>query len=145
MIGVVTWMVAVVLLMLSGIHLYWLLGGQKGHEAVIPTSGAGADPLFQPSKFATGFVMILLAVAAWFVLELGGVIEVLFPDLLITYGGWLLSAMFILRAIGDFRWLGLFKSRKGSVFARWDSLLYSRLCLLLGAAILFLEKAKVFV
>lgn len=134
MIAILCWIVAIVLLILSGVHWYWLGGGKGGIEAAIPSTGESS--LFRPSRFATAAVAILLLLAAWFVLELGGTMSLLFPNIMIEYGGWLLAAVFILRAIGDFRWLGFFKRRKGTIFARWDSLLYSPLCLFLGLSVL---------
>jgi hypothetical protein len=133
MIAILSWAVAIVLLGLSGVHGYWLGGGKVGLKAAIPSTGESS--LFRPSPFATAAVAILLLLAAWFVLELGGRISLLLPDVVTRYGGWLLAAVFILRAIGDFRWLGFFKRKKGTLFARWDSLLYSPLCLFLGLSV----------
>jgi hypothetical protein len=39
------------------------------------------------------------------------------------------------RAIGDFKYLGLFKRVRGSRFATLDTFVYSPLCLLLAAGI----------
>jgi hypothetical protein len=136
MIAILSWAVAIVLLILSGVHWYWLGGGRGGLEAAIPSTGEGS--LFRPSQLATAAVAILLLLAAWFVLELGGRTSLLLPDVMTRYGGWLIAAVFILRAIGDFNWLGFFKRRKGTVFARWDSLLYSPLCLFLGLSVLLI-------
>ncbi|WP_336077986.1 DUF3995 domain-containing protein [Paenibacillus sp. 203] len=55
-----------------------------------------------------------------------------------SYGVGLLSCVFILRSIGDFKWVGFFKRKKGTVFAKWDTVLYSPLCFLLGTAILMI-------
>jgi Protein of unknown function (DUF3995) len=43
-----------------------------------------------------------------------------------------LGAVFVLRALGDFRLMGFFKSVRGTRFAVRDTWLYSPLCLLLG-------------
>jgi hypothetical protein len=95
-------------------------------------------PIFRPSKFGTGVVAILLALAAWLALEWGGIQRGLFSDILLSYGGWLLTVVFLVRAIGDFKWVGFFKKKRGTVFAKWDSLLYSPLCFLLGTALLMI-------
>ncbi|WP_416145629.1 DUF3995 domain-containing protein [Paenibacillus polymyxa] len=55
-----------------------------------------------------------------------------------SYGAGLLSCVFILRSIGDFKWVGFFKRKKGTFFAKWDTVLYSPLCFLLGTAILII-------
>jgi len=133
------WMTGIVLFALSGVHVYWAAGGRKGFRIAVPTRGE--EPLFRPSKAATAFVAALLAMAGVFVLQLGGIGEPLLPGWLFALGGWALAAVFVLRAIGDFRWVGLFKSRKGTLFAYWDSVCYSPLCLLLGISLICIRSA----
>ncbi|ADO54564.1 MULTISPECIES: DUF3995 domain-containing protein [Paenibacillus] len=136
MLELLTWAVGGILFVLSGMHLYWVFGGQKGAKAAIPSTGT--DLLFKPSKIGTSIVAILLALAAWFVLELGRVVPIQFFHFFYFYGAGLLSCLFILRSIGDFKWVGFFKRKKGTVFAKWDTVLYSPLCFLLGTAILMM-------
>ena len=54
-------------------------------------------------------------------------------------GLWIIAGIFILRAIGDFRYVGFFKSVKQSAFARADSRYYSPLCLLIGVLGIMIE------
>ncbi|MDQ0091207.1 hypothetical protein J2T12_004633 [Paenibacillus anaericanus] len=136
MLEFLTWAVGGILFVLSGVHGYWLFGGQVGYKAAIPSTGAAM--LFKPSRMGTAVVAILLALAAWFVFELGGVRRPLLSSIFYPYGRWLLSGLFIIRAVGDFRWVGFFKRKKGTVFAKWDSVLYSPLCFLLGSALLII-------
>ncbi|OAX46489.1 DUF3995 domain-containing protein [Paenibacillus sp. AD87] len=131
-----TWMVGVIFAILSGLHVYWVLGGTWGREAAIPHTGK--DRLFEPGKIGTLVIALLLALAAWFVLELGGVVRVLFSLSLLSYGAWVLSILFMIRAVGDFRWVGFFKRKKGTTFAKWDSILFSPLCLFLTSATLII-------
>jgi hypothetical protein len=138
---IMVWIVAGVLFVVSGIHMYWALGGSAGHRAAIPTSGGA--PLFRPSKLATIIVALLLALAGWFVLEWGGGYRWMFPDFSLSFGGWLLAVVFMMRAVGDFKWLGFFKKKKGTLFARWDSLLYSPLCFMLGIALVLIGLLRV--
>jgi hypothetical protein len=44
---------------------------------------------------------------------------------------------FLLRAVGEFRLVGLFKRIRGTAFARWDTWLFSPLCLLIALAFFF--------
>ncbi|MCZ8518261.1 MULTISPECIES: DUF3995 domain-containing protein [Paenibacillus] len=129
-----------VLFLLSGVHLYWLFGGRMGHGAVIPSTEQG--PLFRPRPLSVAVVAALLAFAAWLALELGGSIRLLYSDPLLTWGGWLLSVVFILRGLGDWKWVGVFKRKKGTPFAKWDSMVYSPLCLLLGGALFALMRMR---
>ena len=47
-------------------------------------------------------------------------------------GVWALSLIFLLRAVGNLRSFGFFKTVKGTPFGQWDTWLYSPLCLLLA-------------
>jgi hypothetical protein len=47
-----------------------------------------------------------------------------------TFG---VGAVLAARAVGDFRLVGLFKRVRGTRFARYDSLVYTPLCLALAA------------
>ncbi|CAM4465584.1 DUF3995 domain-containing protein [Paenibacillus tarimensis] len=134
MVALFTWIVSSILIVLSGVHVYWMLGGRKGVRAAIPSDNGGRR--FHPSKAATGVVALALASSGWFTLELGRMFHSsLFPGWLLVYGGWGLSLVFILRAVGDFRWMGFFKTRKGTLFAEWDSILFTPLCLFLGLSL----------
>ncbi|WP_239616424.1 DUF3995 domain-containing protein [Cohnella mopanensis] len=140
MASVFTWIVGVILFLLSGIHLYWVVGGKRGFLAAIPNDGS--DIKFRPTKIATSVVAGALALAGLFVLELGEVMErLIFPDWLFLYGGWILSGVFILRTVGDFRWIGFSKKQKGTLFAKWDTLLYSPLCLFIGICLIFVTSS----
>ncbi|MCR8643380.1 DUF3995 domain-containing protein [Paenibacillus sp. N1-5-1-14] len=136
MASIVAGTVGIILFLLSGIHLYWVVGGRRGFLAAIPSDGSRIK--FRPTKMATSLVAVALALAGLFVLELGEVIErLIFPDWLFNYGGWVLSGVFIIRAIGDLRWIGFLKKHKGTLFAKWDTLLYSPLCLFIGGCLIF--------
>ncbi|MFC5468299.1 DUF3995 domain-containing protein [Cohnella suwonensis] len=144
---VLAWLVGGVLVVLCGIHAYWAFGGKRGYEAALPEVGSSGgferasdakkEKAFRPGKLATLLVAALLAVAAWATLELGGAVpRALFSERLSQAGGWFLGALFLVRAVGDFKYLGLFKRLKGTTFARWDTKLYTPLCFLLGSALL---------
>lgn len=135
--SVIAWMAGGILFVVGGFHLYWMSGGRLGALAALPTNGL--ELLFRPSKAATGLVAVALLAAGWFVLELGRTVErIVFPDWLYAYGGWALAAVFLIRTIGDFRWVGLFKKQRGTLFAKWDTVLYSPLCLFLGVCLLYM-------
>ena len=110
---------AMILASLSLLHAYWALGGRWGVEFTIPVvEGRRA---FTPSPLATWAVCGLLALAVGLVARRSPLI-----------GIWGLAVVFLLRAIGEFRMVGLFKSIKDTDFARWDTRLYSPLCLLIA-------------
>lgn len=140
MTSVVMWIVSSILFVLSGIHVYWMIGGRLGIEAVIPSRGG--EVLFRPTRIATAVVASALALSGWFVLELGGGIEqVLFPNEFYKYGGWFLAIVFLLRTVGDFRLMGFFKKEEDTLFAKLDIVLYSPLCLFIGICMIVLMTA----
>jgi hypothetical protein len=111
--------IAALLGCLALLHFYWAIAGVGGRSAAIPE--IDGVPAFRPSKAATAAVgLVLLATAA---------IVLLHVKLLLAGA----AAVMVLRAIGDFRLVGFFKRVRGSRFARLDTLLYSPLCLVLGA------------
>lgn len=130
------WIAGGILFFLSAVHVYWAMGGSKGARAAIPSRGG--EPAFRASGPATFVVAALLATAAWLILELGGIGNGLFSDSLLRLGGWTLTVVFVVRSIGDFKWVGFFKTVKGTMFAAMDTRFYSPLCLFLGLVALFL-------
>jgi hypothetical protein len=54
--------VVLVLLLLSALHLYWLLGGKRGYGAAVPERGG--HPTFRPSTAATAAVAVALLAGA---------------------------------------------------------------------------------
>ena len=114
--------IAAVFAFLGLLHFYWALAGvgDANHAAIPQINGV---PVFKPSKAATAGVGVLLLVTAAIVL--------MRVDLLVAGA----AAVMVLRAIGDFRLVGFFKRVRDSRFARMDTLVYSPLCLALGAAL----------
>ena len=128
---------ALVLGALSGLHVYWALGGRWGGAAAVPTR-PGGPPTFAPSEAGTLAVAAALAVAAYLILVRGGLARPVGPGWLYAAGAWGLGLVFVARAVGDFRYVGLFKRVRGTPFAVRDDWLYVPLCAALGAAVLWL-------
>jgi hypothetical protein len=124
---------AIILSLLAVIHIYWALGGTLGKSRAIPTRDG--LPLFTPTPFTTFLVALgLFAMAALNVIRIGWIAA---PEIsrFVRAGLWLTAAIFLLRAVGDFRYVGFFKRHRESRFAKLDTLLYSPLCLLLACLI----------
>jgi len=122
-----------ILVLLAGVHLYWAAGGKAGKSAAVPA--ANGRPVIKPSAFGTAMVAVgLCAMAALLALRIGWLnLPALANDSgLVKIGVWLIAAVFALRAIGDFRYVGFFKRIRGSRFARLDTLAYSPLCVCLA-------------
>ncbi len=114
-----------------------LLGVRRQSE--IPLVPEVADrPALQPSSFATLVVAAALAIAALVVLARGDLLLTSLQPKLSTLACAVLGAVFVLRAIGEFRTVGFFKSVRDTEFAWWDSWLFSPLCLVIGLGALWL-------
>jgi hypothetical protein len=129
----------VIFLVLSGVHFYWLLGGKWGLGSAIPTNLNGR-PLIQPGPLATLAVAVGLLFMGLATLLRGGLLQ--FDWLSNRVGEWAVwgvAVVFLLRAVGDFKYVGFFKKEKGSLFARMDTRYYSPLCLAIGCLSILLQ------
>lgn len=126
----------VILLLLAAIHVYWAAGGQAGKAAAVPTAEGRA--VIKPSALSAAMVAaglcVIVAILAlridW--LKLPGFAG---GSIFVEVAAWLIAAVFALRAIGDFRYVGFFKRVRDSRFARLDTLAYSPLCAVLAVLI----------
>lgn len=131
----------VVFLSLSGIHFYWALGGKWGADVSVPTN-KNNEKVINPKLFECFVVAVGLLGFGLLVLVKSGILTLLLPGWLLTYGLWIVAALFMLRAIGDFNYVGLFKKIKTTEFGRLDTLYYSPLCLVIGGLTLILAFLK---
>lgn len=118
------------LLLLSLLHAYWGFGGRWGWDAALPERDG--VKVLKPHAFDCFVVAIGLAGFAGLHLHRMGWLPVGLPNWLTQYGLWAVGGLFLLRALGDFRYVGLFKSIRSSRFAQLDTRFYVPLCLLLA-------------
>jgi len=116
---------------LGSIHFYWLFGGKWGLEQALPTKEIG-EKVIKPSKIATAVVGFGLISFGLFYLIKTDLFNFQVPNWIITYGSWIIPSIFIIRAIGDFKYVGLFKKIKNTEFAKADSKWFTPLCLTIG-------------
>lgn len=109
-------------------HIYWGMGG-RGGEVAIPKDTKGT-PLFKASPLACYVVAICFILLAAYVYTY---IEGTYMPPFIKYNlKYVVTALFVLRAIGDFKYVGFFKRVRGTNFAKWDNYLFSPLCLVIA-------------
>jgi uncharacterized protein DUF3995 len=126
-------LVAVTLAAASSLHVYWAAGGRWGHGATLPERDG--RPSFQPGPWSTLLVAGLLATASVVVLGRVGLGPAAHLGRLTHIGTWAVAAAFLLRGVGDFRLMGLFRRERGTRFARWDRRVYTPLALALGVGV----------
>ena len=128
---------SLIMLLLGMLHLYWAVGGKWGLEQALPVSPTGEKPL-NPGMIACIVVTLgLFAFSAfYFVIGLNGGTSL--PVFLLKWMPFALAGIFLLRAIGDFKFVGFFKKIKNTEFGRLDTLFYSPLCLYIGLTTLWI-------
>ena len=127
---------ALLLLAIGLLHVYWAFGGRWASRVVIPEIGGSLA--FQPPITATVVVAFALFVAAALVTGQLGLWGNHFPGWIFQVASWVMGAVFLIRAIGDFRLVGFFKKVCDTRFASWDTRLFSPLCLFIGLVMILL-------
>jgi len=127
-----------ILSVLAGLHFYWAVGGQWGFAAALPTKEDGTR-ILNPKMFDTILVGLALLGFALFHPVRVGLLAFALPAWLADSGLWVIGGIFMLRAIGDFNYVGFFKKRHNTPFAKNDNRFYSPLCLLIGSMACLIE------
>ena len=122
----------IIFLILSLIHFYWAFGGKWGVQNVIPIDSNGAA-LLSPSSLITIVVALGLLSLSIFYLIHSNLISIPISPTVLKIGSYIIPLIFIIRAMGDFKYVGFFKTVKGTEFATMDSFYFSPLCLIIGA------------
>jgi hypothetical protein len=121
----------VILFILGALHLYWALGGKRVFQHSLPRKSTG-ELLFLPRKIDCFIVGLGLIGFGFLLLNQIGLISLPVRDVVINGGIIVAGVIFLARALGDFKYLGFFKSIRNNSFAKYDSLYYSPLCLYIG-------------
>jgi hypothetical protein len=98
----------------------------------VPTRADGS-PVLNPGPVAALSVAAQLLASAWLLLERAGFGPRFLPAPLPAIGSTGVAVAFLLRGMGDFRYVGLFKRVRDTPFARMDSRLYTPLVLVLAS------------
>jgi hypothetical protein len=76
------------------------------------------------------FFAVLVAATA-------GMVSIGLPSVVLSGLSYALALGLLARAVGEFKYVGFFKSVRGSRFATLDTLVYSPLCILLATGVVF--------
>ena len=126
---------------LAAIHFYWGYGGQWGFANSLPTNEQGVR-LLNPKTIDSIIIGSGLLLFGIFYLLLGGIIKIKVAIWFKSIVAWLIPLIFMLRAVGDFKYVGFFKKIKATEFAHLDTLFYSPLCLVIGLIGFIVIKSK---
>ena len=121
----------VILMGLGTIHFYWAIGGKFGFSESLPIKENG-ESVLDPKKIDSALVGMGLTVFAIFYVFKSGLMEYHLPEWIMLYGGWAIPILFLLRAMGEFKYVGFFKSVQKTEFGKLDTKLFSPLSLIIG-------------
>ena len=130
-----------IFLFLSAIHFYWAFGGRWAKDAGIPTNESNSK-VISPGFLSTVIIALGLLGFGVFVLAERKILSIPIPTPVNKYGLWIIATIFLVRAIGEFRYVGFFKKIKHTRFGRNDTNYYSPLCLVIGILTIILELIK---
>ncbi|MFN8346462.1 MAG: DUF3995 domain-containing protein [Spirosomataceae bacterium] len=123
---------------IAGLHFYWAFGGKKWENFAVPSYNE--VPLFQPHFFETvtvaiGFILfaLIISMKAEFLPRMWVSQSILTS---ILFG---MAAVFLLRAVGEFKYIGFFKTIRDTPFGRMDTRYYSPLCLFIAILTLIIN------
>lgn len=127
--------VVTILIMIALLHFYWALGGKWGVESAIPgdfrTTYFNEKNEFKVQVMtiivAIGLIVFATIIGFQYLIEIGQL-----EDKYHTYVSWVIAAIFIIRAIGDFNYVGIFKKSSDDGFAKNDTRIYIPICLFIG-------------
>ena len=123
------------------IHLNWVIGGKFGYVESLPTKENG-ERVLNPKKIDSAIIGIgLIAFGIFYMIE-SGLIEYNLPEWIIKYGSWIIPIIFLLRAVGEFKYVGFFKSVRKTEFGKLDTKLFSPLCLIIGILGIIIQLIK---
>ena len=121
----------VIFIVLSLLHFYWAFGGKLWYDAVLPASSNGLHKL-NPGIAAGLIIAFGLLFLALITAGNGGVLDKYVKRTYFRYGTLLIAIVFLCRAIGDFRFIGFFKTIKWTKFGINDTQIFSPLCLFIS-------------
>lgn len=134
-------LLGIILIGLGLIHFNWVIGGKFGFSESLPTKESG-ERVLNPKKIDSAIVGIGLTIFGIFYILKSGLMEYNIPAWIMKYGSWIIPIIFLLRAIGEFRYVGFFKSIKKTEFGKLDTKLFSPLCLAIGILGLIIHLVK---
>jgi len=97
-----------IFLLLSILHFYWALGGKLWYEAVLPTNSKGTNRL-NPGIAASFIIAIGLLLLACITAGNQGLFDKYVNRKYFRYSALAITLIFLLRAIGDFRFVGFLR------------------------------------
>lgn len=135
MVAFLSIVLTLILTFLGLLHFYWVVGGTWGLEGAMTITMR--ERVSRPER-QFGFRILAVIVGLGLLFAGGTALSYLtqsFSTFALPYRHWLalaLVGLFALRAVGDFKQVGLFARKGDDVFSIRDRSIYTPLCLLLA-------------
>ena len=123
----------------AGFHAHWALGGRLGLSVSLPQRPDGTPVMAHRLRLwrpAAGAIALLLVALAALLLGRAHLLALSLPDAVERSTLLGVGFAFVARALVPNRFVGFFKSLRGTRWAKYDTRLYCPLFLLLGALVL---------
>lgn len=133
---------SIIFTFLSGLHIYWAFGGRWASDGVFPTKEDETEfpmPGIIPT-LVVAFGLLFFAFIA--LMKISNLRLPFFHEITDKYGLWVIAGIFLVRAIGEFKFVGLFKKVKHTSFGIKDTKIYTPLCIVIGLLALILVFSK---
>ena len=128
-------------LALSIIHFYWSAGGSIGYSSSLPADENG-NILLAPTTVDCILVGVFLLLFAIVYTQNPSNSNSKILKYFIKFGQWIIPIIFLIRAIGEFKYVGFFKEVTTTEFAQMNPLRFSLLCLTIGCVGIFIALKK---
>lgn len=121
----------IIFVTIAVLHFYWGLGGRWAIDKAVPTNERGERVLKTSSEscFVVGSGLLLFA--SYYLMHVIKM-ELPLPVIVKNSAGWIIPGIFLLRAIGEFKYVGFTKKIKDTTFGRLDTAYFAPLCLLIA-------------
>lgn len=128
MIKILIGITSLIFIIIGMLHVFWAFGGSWGVNTALPTKDDSELPVLRPRMLGSLFIGLLCFFAS--------VLLIVQLDLLAAIKSsplskWLCitgGIVFLLRAIGEGKYVGFFKKIKHTRFAKQDTAFFSPLC-----------------
>lgn len=132
----------IIFVAIAVLHFYWGVGGRWAIDKAVPTNEHGERVL--KTSPASCFVVAtgLLLFASYYLMDAINM-PLPLPGIMANAIGWIIPFIFLLRAIGEFNYVGFTKKIKNTTFGRLDTTYFSPLCIVIAALGFAVEALKV--
>jgi len=133
-----------ILAALTIMYIYWFIGGKNSIQYFFPSNSSLRRNRVKPKKWKLFLTAIVLAAMTWLNVEQIEyfVINPVLHEEVFLWGNRIISIIFLLRAFGNFTYIGFTKTFRDSTYAKLDTYIYSPACILVAVSAYMIDFLK---